>query len=152
MPVSSRPANPGAQGSGATEHYGSHGRGHKRPRSQLSNGSQNSRSHIASPPGGSGGASRPGSWPPQCLGAGGGPGAGPTISIPDTRYSFSSSRPPTRYNQVVCSTHFLSSQRRISLRLWPYFKLKANVIDNVNGMLRSWSLSTNMYTCTCRYK
>ena len=67
-------------------------RGHKRPRSQLSNSS----SGVPSPPS----QNRPGSWPPIYLGGAQALASGPTINIPDTRYGYSSPRPPTRYSQV----------------------------------------------------
>ena len=77
-----------------------HNRGHKRPRSQLSNHGPGpgTRSHVTSPQGWESGA-RPGSWPnlQNILGA----GAGPTINIPDSRYGYQSPRGASnRYGQV----------------------------------------------------
>jgi len=66
-------------------------RGHKRPRSQLSNGSVNGRNHVTSPHGWDTGA-RPGTWSHQS----------PTINIPDSRFGYSSPRASTRYGQT-CS-------------------------------------------------
>ena len=91
-------------------------RGHKRPRSQLSNGpgsvnrghvSQGARGHVSSPPGWETGA-RPGSWPGyhNILGPGG--GGGPTINIPDSRYGFSSPRASNRYGQVIIRNIFIA--------------------------------------------
>ena len=98
MPVS-RSHNTGPKCSENSE-YGPHNnRGHKRPRSQLSNGPSVSRNHVSSPPGWENQA-RPGSWPPLYLGGGSALGAGPTINIPDSRFGYSSPRPPTRYSQV----------------------------------------------------
>ena len=67
-------------------------RGHKRPRSQLSNGPGGPRTLVPSPPGGAQARPGMGAWP----GLG---GAGPTVNIPDSRYSYGS--PPSNlYTQV----------------------------------------------------
>jgi len=68
-------------------------RGHKRPRSQLSNGPGGARTLVPSPPGGAQARPGLGAWP----GMG---GAGPTVNIPDSRYSYGS--PPSNlYTQVT---------------------------------------------------
>ncbi|XP_023338076.1 leucine-rich repeat extensin-like protein 5 [Eurytemora carolleeae] len=69
-------------------------RGHKRPRSQLSNGPGGPRTLVPSPPGGAQARPGLGAWP----GMG---GAGPTVNIPDSRYSYGS--PPSNLYTQGCS-------------------------------------------------
>ena len=77
--------------------------GHKRPRSQLSNGGQQ-RSYPPSPPHAQ---SRPVSWPPLYLGAaGGGSGAGglngAPLNLSESLYGYASSpHQSNRFSQVI---------------------------------------------------
>ena len=101
-------------------------RGHKRPRSQMSNGAssggvgnngsggagaRSSPTDQSQPwaAAGNSGATSGGAWPGQFLSAGaagaaaaaaGGGLNGPTIHIPDSRYGYTSPIPPNMYNQV----------------------------------------------------
>ena len=95
--------------------------GHKRPRSQLSNGGQQ-RSYPPSPPQAH---SRPLSWPPLYLGAaGGGSGAsghgGAPLNLSESLYGYAGSpHQPNRFSQVSfwqqCDSEYVFESRRIKI-------------------------------------
>ena len=103
-------------------------KGHKRPRSQLSNGSGPARSSPPVQPGpwSSNGAwgspngtwTQQGAWSSQFLGPGGANG-GPTVNIPDSRFGYTSPIPPNMYNQVRSSIFVYTNQ---SVLLYLFFK------------------------------